>query len=287
MAQEVGRWYATTMAGKPELSAASGVQNVVVYLSNDNFAQTYAVNQQHGGQSNHMAVNNDTYSTTSHPVASVVVPIKPSVEKQTRTSEYHPACNQMENSAIAQHPDFYGSRVHTVISENGFTAQPAINHSPFHAVNSEAVNVNNVKNYRINEIVLGERQPCVGTRSDLKVRSECNETYYESGYVNVMGAEALSQSVRCDSVRSETAESSCSSISSVDDSLIVAHSQTPDMVVYDSNVSVRPAGVILAVAPSAQPQVTAVQPPSITVPNGWKRLSNNGEIIYIRYVKFI
>lgn len=185
------------MAGKPELSAAPGVQNVVVYVSNDNFAQAYAV----GGQ------NAPPYG-----------PPKPYPDNKR--------------------PDY-----------------------------PEGYFVSNGYGY--------EERP-----------KDCD---YDPAYVTVMGAEGPPQSVRCDSVRSETAESSCSSLSSADEGMLLVQNQ-PEMVVYDPSVSVRP-GVVFVGAPGP-PNAPDIQhhhnvalppqPPAITVPYGWKRILNNGSIMYIR-----
>lgn len=211
------------MAAKPELSAAPGIQNVVVYVSNDNFAQAYAVGQsQNVAQGPHPIVQNGTYPPP-HSMAPVG-PAKCYIDKVKSVSEYQ---------------------------QGGFFSK---------------------------------------VRGD-----ECD--YLETGCV-VMGGEGA-QSVRCDSVRSEAAESSCSSLSSTDEGLVVVP-QAPDMVVYDnSSVSVRHGGVMLTMGPNggggvggqSQTQgsasivgtIAAVQqPPVVTVPFGWKRISSDGTIIYIR-----
>ncbi|EEZ98164.1 methyl-CpG-binding domain protein 5 isoform X2 [Tribolium castaneum] len=186
------------MAGKPELSPAPGVQNVVVYVSNDNFAQAYAV----GGQ------NAPQYG-----------PPKPYPEKRP------------------DYPEGY------FVSSNGYGY---------------------------------EERPA----------KECD---YDPAYVTVMGAEGPPQSVRCDSVRSETAESSCSSLSSADEGMVLVQNNQPEMVVYDPSVSVRPGVVFVGagvhhhpnVAATAAANLPAAQQPSITVPYGWKRILNNGSIMYI------
>ncbi|KAJ8973025.1 hypothetical protein NQ317_012630 [Molorchus minor] len=154
-----------------------------------------------------------------------------------------------------------------------------------------------IKNYGNGEVLSTERQAGPG-RPELKVRDECDnrEGYAESGYVTVMGAEVPQQSVRCDSVRSEAAESSCSSLSSADEGLVVVQNQPPpEMVVYDPSVSVRPSGVVLTVG-SPTPMIQHTQNNSsplvgtlnmsqqsfVSVPYGWKRMLSNGSIIYIR-----
>ncbi|XP_023313240.1 nuclear receptor coactivator 6 isoform X3 [Anoplophora glabripennis] len=268
------------MAGKPDLSAAPGVQNVVVYVSNDNFAQAYAVGQQNVPQNNHQAVHSSGYPNTSHSMAPVVGPTKTFTDKQVIKPPEYTSNGQVVNSSVQQGGYFAG-----VISQNGFP-QPIVNNISYQ---NGAV----IKNYSNSEVLSGERQAGPG-RPDIKVRDECDnrDSYVEPGYVTVMGAEVPSQSVRCDSVRSETAESSCSSLSSADEGLVVVQNQPPEMVVYDPSVSVRPAGVVLAVGPPPIPQQTqnsssvvgtlnTSQQPFVTVPYGWKRLFNNGSIIYI------
>lgn len=251
------------MAGKPELSASSGVSNVVVYVSNDNFAQNYAT----GLQGNTQGDGGEGCSASSHPVAPMAMPLKPSIDKQA-------TCNQITNNSFSHQADAFMNGVHTVISQNGFSAQPIVKSATYQFVNNEALNV---RNYR--EIIIGD-QSCLG-KTDFKVRNDdSSETSFESDYVSAPTVDVFNG--RCDSVRSETAESSCSSLSSTDDSLVLAHSQGVDMVVYDPNVGVRPGGVILTVASPSQGQPSVAQSPSVVVPNGWKRLSNNGEIIYIR-----
>ncbi|KAJ8922041.1 hypothetical protein NQ315_008681 [Exocentrus adspersus] len=266
------------MAGKPDLSAAPGVQNVVVYVSNDNFAQAYAVEQQNVPQSNHQAVHSTGYPSTPHSMAPVVGPPKTFSDKQLIKPPEYTSNGQVVNSSVPQQGGYFAG----VISQNGFVNNISYQNGAI------------IKNYPNSEVLSGERQAGPG-RPDAKVRDECDnrDSYVEPGYVTVMGAEVPSQSVRCDSVRSEAAESSCSSLSSADEGLVVVQNQPSEMVVYDPSVSVRPAGVVLAVGPPPmphQPQNTASvvgtlanQQPFVTVPYGWKRLFNNGSIIYIRY----
>lgn len=261
------------MAEKPDLSNAPGVQNVVVYVSNDNFAQAYAVGHQNVPQGNH-PVHSTGYANQSHSLATLG-PTKTFTDKQIIKQDY-PSNGQIVNNSVPQGSYFTG-----VISQNGFS-QPIVNNYQ---------NGDVIKNYGNNDILSVERQAGPG-RPD-KVREECDnrDSFVDSSYVTVMGAEVPTQSVRCDSVRSEAAESSCSSLSSVDESLVVVQNQS-DMVVYDPSVSVRPAGVVLAVRPPAVPQqaqntpvvgtLNTGQQAVLTVPYGWKRLVNNGSIIYIR-----
>lgn len=270
------------MAGKPDLSAAPGVQNVVVYVSNDNFAQAYAVGQQNVPQNNQQAVHSSGYASTSHSVAPVVGSTKTLIDKQVIKPPEYTSNGQVVNSSAPQQGGYFAG----VISQNGFP-QPIVNSISYQ---NGAV----IKNYSNSEVLSGERQAGPG-RPDIKVRDECDnrDSYVEPGFVTVMGAEVPSQSVRCDSVRSEAAESSCSSLSSADEGLVIVQSQPPEMVVYDPSVSVRSAGMVLAVGPPSVPQQTqnsssivgtlsTNQQPFVMVPYGWKRIFNNGSIIYIR-----
>ncbi|XP_045473053.1 uncharacterized protein LOC123679681 isoform X2 [Harmonia axyridis] len=269
------------MAGKPDLSASAGVQNVVVYVSNDNFAQAYAVGQQNVPPNNHSSIPNGAYPNPPHSMASLVGPTKcctqtgkPNILKPADYST-----SQVLNGSVHQQQGYYTE----VLSQNGFT-QPIINNVNYQ---SNAV-INQVKNYNSgnSDVLSGERQSGPG-------RPECEREapYVDSSYITVMGGECPSQSVRCDSVRSDAAESSCSSLSSTDEGIAVQN-PSPEMVLYDSSVSVRPGGVVLAVGPSSvQQQQTANslvgtsvhshQVSFVSVPFGWKRLLNNGNIIYI------
>lgn len=253
------------MAGKPDLSATSNVQNVVVYVSNDNFAQAYAVGQQNVQQTGHPA-----YANTSNPLAPLVGTSKSFPDKQIVKPPEYATNGQIINQS--------GGYFTGVISQNGFS-QPLLN-------NINYQNGVGIKTY-------GDGQ--MGPGRPEKVRDDCdNRESYPDGYVTVMGAEVPTQSVRCDSVRSETAESSCSSLSSVDESLVVVQNQPAEMVVYDPSVSVRPGGVVLAVGPPSMPQqpqnssatmVGTLNPnyqQFVMVPPGWKRILNGGSIIYIR-----
>lgn len=230
------------MAGKPELSATPGVQNVVVYVSNDNFAQAYAVGQQNVAQ-----------STSPYPPHSMATMAQKAYHEKPHIK---PDYGHLEG--------LQGGYFTGVLPQNGFP-QPLINYQ--------------VKSYNGSngDVLSGERQAGPG-RPDLK---DC-DNFVDSGYVTVMGADGPGQSVRCDSVRSETAESSCSSLSSADEGMVVVQNQPQDMVVYDSSVSVRPGGVTVFAVGTPGVSVGAAQP-SIAVPYGWKRIFNNGAVIYIRY----
>ncbi|XP_017783554.1 PREDICTED: uncharacterized protein DDB_G0275275-like [Nicrophorus vespilloides] len=314
------------MAGKPELSAAPGIQNVVVYVSNDNIAQAYTVNQQNVGpsvhqhqqqpQPQHHHHNNGGYQ--SHTVAPLVPTKGFPPEKLS-----HSNGQQQQQHAVAVEANSFSNQAgyfttnQAVISQNGFASQPVVSnisyskglppdghhHHSHNHNNHHAKNNNNA--YHHHHLPINNADILVQSdrRTDVVNSKECSSEY-ESGYV-VMGGEGAS-SVRCDSVRSEAAESSCSSLSSADEGMLVVQQQQqqqqqqqPDMVVYDNNstsVNVRH-GVVVAVAgggshPSASgatahlgSAVSAVplqQTVAAAVPHGWKRLSTNGGIIYIR-----
>lgn len=284
------------MAGKPELSTTPGVQNVVVYVSNDNFAQAYAVGQQNVPQS----IHNGSYGNQSNTLAPVVGPSKAFTDKsQILKSTDYPNNGQIVNngSVPQQQGGYFTNNAHAVISQNGFP-QPIINnitnYQDLSVDNSAVLNQNNLVKNTVSYGSGNNNQESGPGRPDIKVRDDCDnrESYVvDSGYVTtVMGGEGPSQNVRCESVRSETAESSCSS--STDEGLVFVQQQTSDMVVYDGGVSVRPGGVVLTVGPSnnnthIQNNTTLIGTnvsgqPSVCVPFGWKRLLTNGIIIYIR-----
>lgn len=291
------------MAGKPELSATTGVQNVVVYVSDGNFAQAYAVGQHNVASFNSQNSHNVSmaYSNPPHSMATVVGSSKSFPDKThlLKPPDYPP------NGSAG----YFTNNAHTVISPNGFQQSPTtsipgyqninvnnsviLNHSNFSGTPIKNINYggNNV------EIISGDNRQVGPNRLEIKVREECDnrEGYSsaDSGYVSVMGGEGSSQSVRCDSVRSETAESSCSSLSSADEGLVVVQPQGTEMVVYDGSVNMRSSGVVLAVGPqtpspaaSLVRTVSGLQPNFVSVPFGWKRLVNNNVVVYIRYVYF-
>lgn len=261
------------MAGKPELSTTPGVQNVVVYVSNDNFAQAYAVGPQNAPPG--------AYANQPHSMASMVVPSKSYDKTQVLKASDYPS-NGLVNGSVPQPGGYFANNA--VISQNGFP-QPIVNNIASYqnlSVDHSAV-LNQIKN-----TVSYAGQESGPGRPEFKVREDCEnrDGFADAGYVTVMGAEGPSQNVRCESVRSETAESSCSS--SADEGLVFVQQPSNDMVVYDSGVSVRPGGVVLTVGPSQMqnsgPLLGALAPgqPAVHVPCGWKRLLTNGIIIYIR-----
>ncbi|KAJ9573929.1 hypothetical protein L9F63_008671, partial [Diploptera punctata] len=181
-----------TMAGKPEPpqnhiqhhqsqqqqqpQQQPNVQNVVVYVSNDNFAaQAYAtaVNQQNVAASypQPQSQQNGNAAVTQSVAPLVAKSLKPPIIK---TQDFQPSNGLIGNVSLPQQASFYASTnaPSGIVQTNGF----------HHSHRAETANI-----------------------------------------VAVMGGEAGSTSSsgtvvfpRCDSVRSETAESSCSSLSSAD-----------------------------------------------------------------------
>ncbi|KAK4881788.1 hypothetical protein RN001_005107 [Aquatica leii] len=206
---------------------------------------------------------------------------------------------------------YFSNNTQAVISENGFPQSCTTNiinniteYQNINVNNSTVLNqsnftstsIKNLVNYGGSSEIANDKQQTGPSRLEVRIREDCDvrEGYSsaDSGYVSVMGGDGSCQSVRCDSVRSETAESSCSSLSSADEGLFVIQPQRSEMVVYDGNVSVRPGGVVLAVGSPDAPQVqsstvplvrtvTGPSPSYVTVPYGWKRMLNNGVVIYI------
>ncbi|CAG9823981.1 unnamed protein product [Phaedon cochleariae] len=262
------------MAGKPDLSAGPGVQNVVVYVSNDNFAQAYTVGQQNVPQNAHL-LHNAAYGNPPSMAPSLGPPKTFQEKHSLKPPEYS------SSEQVQQQGGYFAS----VISQG-------------YANNVNYPNGAVLKSYGNGEVLSVDRQAV-----PVKVREDC-DTYVDSGYVTVMGAEGAPHSVRCDSARSETAESSCSSLSSADEGLVIVQNQPPaaEMVVYEGGgVNSRSSGVVVALGgPHIAPQTLnggplvgtlgPVQKQCVMVPVGWKRLLNNGCIIYIRYLfiqKFI
>ncbi|XP_030753957.1 uncharacterized protein LOC115880805 isoform X1 [Sitophilus oryzae] len=241
------------MATKPDLSSGAGVQNVVVYVSNDNFGQTYAVEQQNVPQSGN--VHSSRYTSAGNAVATIDHAKSFNEKQQIFTSSGH-----IINSAP-------GSYITNVLPQNGITLN-----------NITYQNGGIVKN---TDILSCERQQAGPAPLQNVKQHDCdNQERYSDSYVTIVGSDVPTQSVRCDSVRSETAESSCSSLSSVDEGMIVVQNRSPNMVVYDPSVSVRPGGVVV-VGPPPVPQHASSNTMVVTVPYGWKRLLNNGSVVYI------
>lgn len=310
-------------------SQPPGVQNVVVYVSNDNIAQAYAVGQQNvaeftsqGSASSVQTTQQQNgtvvYANSAHTMAPMVS------QGSSKTFINKTQSNGvLENGSIA-HNNFY--------MQNGF---PQPNITAYHnSVNPQNIQMLNNSNFDGNvknvisfnpqnsEVypVQSEKTIMPGRPEHKVVREESGtaETYIttDSGYV-VMGAEIQGHSgvmfPRCDSVRSETAESSCSSLSSGDSQtegvvIQAPSSQSGDIVMYESGVSVnvrqtQPLGnLVLTMVPpgaagqppqqvmgipAASPQPTTSQAgiTQVTIPFGWKRIVTNGIVIYIRFVK--
>lgn len=252
------------MALKPDLNSTASVQNVVVYVSNDHFAQSYAVEQQNVPQQSNLHPSG--YPHSNHPMASLAS------AKHFNDKHLYSSGSQVINTTTQE------GYFENVMSQNGF---------PVNNIGYQSGT--NLKNCASSDVLSCERQHSGPGRPDNAKRDECdNRERYAEPYVTILGSEVSSQSVRCDSVRSETAESSCSSLSSVDEGMVVVQNHSPEMVVYDPSVSVRPGGVVLVAPPSISqhPHGSAVvgigHTPHTTVPFGWKRLLNNGCIIYIR-----
>lgn len=287
------------MAGKPELSVAPqqqppGVQNVVVYVSNDNFAQAYAVGQQNvagftsQGSTSAVSQQNGAVvyanSTPAHTMASMVTPGKGFINKPLVKPTEFQTNGVLENGSVAHASvgNFYTCNASPFIAQNGFQqanitayhnnvshmgvgqpqAVPMLNNTNFDGT------VKNVIEFSATSGSSGELYS-VATQSDkhslsgrpeqhkvVREESVTSETFIaaDSGGYVVMGAEVTGQNgvmfPRCDSVRSETAESSCSSLSSGDSqgeaSGVVlmstqpaaSASQSSDIVMYDNSVNV-------------------------------------------------
>ncbi|XP_050308392.1 uncharacterized protein LOC126744869 isoform X2 [Anthonomus grandis grandis] len=247
------------MALKPDLSSTAGVQNVVVYVSNDNFAQSYAIEQHNVSQ------QSNVYPNSNHSMASMA---------QTKNFTDKDQNIFTSSSQVINTSDYFDN----VIAQNGFSIN---NIGPYQSG----------ANIKTSEVLTCDRQQAGPVQPENNRRDECdNLEQYTDPYVTILGTEVPSQSVRCDSVRSETAESSCSSLSSGDEGMVVVQNHPPEMVVYDPSVSVRPGGVVLVGPPpqpvphqqaQAAPVVGMGQPQYTVVPYGWKRLLNNGSVIYI------
>lgn len=361
------------MAGKPELSVTpqsqnQGVQNVVVYVSNDNIAQAYAVGQQNVSnfqQSQHQSTSQQQNGAVVYANnAQTMLPSNQIVPQTTnKTYNKNQTNGILENGSIAnnffvqngfqqqnityQNQNQNNSLTNMQIQNQNISVpnQNIINQNQNIPVQNQNVQIpnqniqllsngnfnDNMKNIvgfnATSEIFAVQSDKQIIPRSDHKLREETasTESYIsaDSGFV-VMSAESQGQNSvvfpRCDSVRSETAESSCSSLSSGDSQtdgvVLQSHHQTNqtsgDIVMYDNNgvsVNVRstqPLGnLVLTMVPQAsqgqqnQQQVMGIQSNvtttqqqqqnnqqgivnQITIPFGWKRLVTNGIVLYIR-----
>lgn len=300
----MSRWYAGIMAGKPELSAAPGVQNVVVYVSNDNFAQAYTVNH-HGNhapspqQHQHHAPDNLHVGYAPQAQPKIYAEKLLQQQQQQQLHQQQQAAQQLHHqqqqlqAQIQQQQLLESQFNHQAPTSGGyFTNQAVITHQNGYA----------------HPVYDGNKD------KDVSVIKDEYSTPSTGGYV-VLGGGATAGSSNgdaglqrsCDSVRSDAAESSCSSLSSAEDVLIIPNnlsgSETANVLVYDgvagdaSGVNVRH-GVVVAVggggggsssavavsggAPIIAPAQHQQVPASIPVPHGWKRLITNGVVIYIR-----
>lgn len=307
------------MANKPELSVpqqtqAPGMRNVVVYVGNDNLAHAYATaehlnpqqqlhpnvpyddnNINHHIQNKHILKSEDVQQ--SHPTNFYHAP------DNFPTHEYHPPPNHP--SAVLTQCN-YNSGVKNIISYNSGGGGEVYS--------APGANVR-VQGAKRDDVAVSTASGYVITTND-----NGNGTF-----VTVMGAEVGREIAtdgvinfpRCDSVRSETAESSCSSLSSGDclsgDSSHAQHVGQPGLVllpptgvpptqppnndnnvtlVYDNNGVTAVGGVrgpplIVAMTPSEvvcqpQPQSPDKIPNAMNVPLGWKRITTNNSIIYVR-----
>ncbi|PSN40676.1 hypothetical protein C0J52_19425 [Blattella germanica] len=322
---------AVTMAGKPEppqnhlqhhqQQQPPNVQNVVVYVSNENFAaQAYAtaVNQQNVAasypqqQSQQNGGTAVTFAPSTQSVAPLVAPIKNLKSPLIKTQDFQPSNGLIGNVSLPQQASFYASTNTPggLVQTNGF-------HHGHVASTGNFITTTQGGDAASIVAVMGGEAGNTGSSTP------------SSGTVVFP---------RCDSVRSETAESSCSSLSSADSqpdagtnslTLLLPPSAAPvnsglvpqnpastpaGMVMLNNSVNVQQPGpqaagivrtlsqqqlgnIVLAmtvppnnnnvIQSSNQPVAPSVpvQPvvPTITVPYGWKRLNINGAIVYIRY----
>lgn len=269
------------MSNKPELSAASGLQNVVVYVSNENFAQAYAVAHQNVEHGSHIEMQGETFqqNVPPHSLASMVATSK-SYHGRTQLVKHNEFTNPIN---VSQDGSYFGNNQHAVISQNGYPESIVNNLTSFQDISVDGSVVLNSNH----EVVTGGRQAGPGRPEPAIFREECEnrENVVDSSYTTAMGGESTPQSVRSESVRSDAAESSCSSLSSADDSVV--KSESSDMIVFDGSVSARPGGIVLNVGPVNAPQAQHSAVPraiqeSVIVPFGWKRLLTSGIIVYIR-----
>ncbi|KAK7872790.1 hypothetical protein R5R35_011915 [Gryllus longicercus] len=293
------------MAGKPEppqhhiqhqqqqQQQPPSVQNVVVYVSNDNFTQAYAVNHQNVASYQHQSQQNGSETTvfnnSSQSVAPLVVPGKTICKPPVKTQDF--SNNGLVGSVADPHPPgFYATSASGVSQTNGFHhchSPNVINNLMYSSNNAghsgtilnpgfSAASLKNIVN--LGGHTIGQQQavcpnvetpPVLGVNGELcngyainpqqthtRVTVSCAQPFFsgqeqkstvshsdassstvslsasnyltsqggDGNFVTVMGgdgggAAASSGSVvfpRCDSVRSETAESSCSSLSSAD-----------------------------------------------------------------------
>ena len=360
------------------------VQNVVVYVSNDNFAaQAYAtaVNQQNVAASYPQPQNGNTavtFTSSTQSVAPLVAKnLKPPIIK---TQDFQPSNGLIGNVSLPQQASFYASTNAPggIVQTNGFHHSHGSNvinnvtygNSGVSHLNQGFGNATSVKTVcpgsielpsavigNTNEqlcngysVVPAQAQTLVQQQQQQPQQQRVAQTFFPgpdqknnepvtstatnfitqgaetANIVAVMGGEAgttpSSGTVvfpRCDSVRSETAESSCSSLSSADSqpdanavtlvlppghhNAVMLNNGIQQPAAQATGIVRTPSGaislsqqqlgnIVLAmtvppnsnnvIQPSNQP--VPVQPvvPTITVPYGWKRLNINGNIVYIR-----
>lgn len=274
------------MAGKPDLSVSAqqqppGVQNVVVYVSNDNFAQAYAVN-----------------STAT-----------PNVGAGGPGSLGHATNVGLPKSLLQKGPTpLDGATLYA--SANGFQQHqyPTVLNG-FETTTSSGAEIFSLatpidsKTQLQSQLHHHLQQHQVQQVHQVHQVQSTDRPEDDGGFVTLFP--------RCESVRSETAESSCSSLSSAGespasgDSVVLSAASgasvgSGDVLMYDNsagsvNVNVRASGqplgnlVLAMVPPSTGTPVASAHPPlvpspvtSVTVPLGWKRIVTNGLVIYIR-----
>lgn len=252
------------MAGKPEhhhhhhhlqqqqSTQQSSVQNVVVYVSDNNFA--YAVNQQHHNVYPQQQNGGGSFGSAV---------VMPSGGKGTVSKPPH----QGKDFSPGNGPvptNFYGAGA--PMQANGFHHCHSANYGGVNSVSTFKSPVQEVlqDGYSLQRTFF-ERQKSETPQIDQP----------GAGLMAVVG-DSSNNGVfpRCDSVRSETAESSCSSLSSGDSQL--ENGQTT--FIQKQQTQQQLGNVVLAVTPSVQTQPSQ----SVSVPFGWKRLHIGGSIVYIR-----
>lgn len=371
---------------QPQQQQQPNVQNVVVYVSNDNFAaQAYAtaVNPQNVAASYPQSQSQQngttvTFAPSTQPVAPLVAKnLKPPIIK---TQDFQPSNGLIGNVTLPQQANFYASTNTPggIVQTNGFhhghgsniinnvaygnngvghLNQGFGNATPVKTVCTGSIELPSAVIGNANEqlcngysVVPAQPQTVVQQQQPPQQQQRVAQSFFPGpdqknnesvtsaatnfitqgaetpNIVTVMGGEAGSTPSsgtvvfpRCDSVRSETAESSCSSLSSADSqpdanavtlvlppghhNAVMLNNGMQQPAPQAAGIVRTPSGAIslsqqqlgnivlaMAVPPNSnnviQPsnQPVSVQPvvPTITVPYGWKRLNVNGNIVYIR-----
>lgn len=273
------------MAGKPDLSVSAqqqppGVQNVVVYVSNDNFAQAYAVNS----------------TATPNVGAGGPGPMGHAANVGLPKSLLQKGPTPLDGATLyAPSNGFQQHQYPTVL--NGFETTTSSGTEIF----SLATPIDS-KTHLQSHLHHHLQQHQMQQVHQVHQVQSTDRHEDDGGFITLFP--------RCESVRSETAESSCSSLSSAGESPASASGDgvvlsagsgasvgSGDVLVYDNsagsvNVNVRASGqslgnlVLAMVPPSTGTPVASAHPPapvtSVTVPLGWKRIVTNGMVIYIR-----